>query len=225
MRTTAGSKRLLIPIVVAPLLMAAYLSSCGPQDLPECPHDWDFSKIRVLDSMEKPVPLKTFNGSPLLSGPRLQTNVPEFNDCQRLIVGSGETARYDSLYAVFARESLDETLDIKTPTDKGAAVPLDDTLDIRTRTDTGTAVPIVQTRIDTGTAVPMVEILSIGGTYSKLALKPGFNCLFVFEQGNKWYARMVAFGPEEEDCHSPKPVGALPSYHELSIKRTTPLLD
>ena len=49
MRTTAGSKRLLIPVVVAPLLMAAYLST-RPQDLPECPHDWDFSKIRVHDS-------------------------------------------------------------------------------------------------------------------------------------------------------------------------------
>ena len=31
MRTSAGSKRLLIPIVVAPLLMAAYLSTCQPQ--------------------------------------------------------------------------------------------------------------------------------------------------------------------------------------------------
>ena len=49
MRTTAGSKRLLISIAVAPLLMVAYLSTCGSQRMPECPHDWDFSKIRVYD--------------------------------------------------------------------------------------------------------------------------------------------------------------------------------
>ena len=227
MPTTRWSKGLLILIAVALPFVIAYLLNRSKQRMPECPHDWDFSKIRVRDSAEKLVTLKTVNGSPLLSGPGLQTNVPEFNDCQRLIVGSGETARYDSLYAVFARESLDDTLAIRTRIDTGVVVPKD-----KTRIDTGAAVPMVktgttlpmvQTRVDTGTAFPMVEILSLGGTYSKLALKPGFNCLFVFEQGKKWYARMVAFGPDERDCHSPKPVSALPSYHELSIKRTSAL--
>ncbi|MBP1777704.1 MAG: hypothetical protein H6Q86_3714, partial [candidate division NC10 bacterium] len=98
MRTTAGAKRLLIPIVVAPLLIAAYLSTCGTEDLPECPHDWDFSKIQVVKKGTRvPETLQTFNGSPLLSGPGPQTNVPEFNDCQRLVKGSGEAAQYDSL--------------------------------------------------------------------------------------------------------------------------------
>ena len=65
----------------------------------------------------------------------------------------------------------------------------------------------------------MVEILSLGGTYPQLALEPGFNCLFVFEQGNTWYARMVASGRREGPCHSPKPVSEILSDHELSIKR------
>ena len=124
MRTSAGAKRLLIPIVVAPLLMAAYLSTCGPMTLPECPHDWDFQTILVYNKRaEKLEPLQTLHPS-LLSGPQLQTNVPEFNDCQRLIIGSGDTARYDSLYAVFARDSLDDTLDIKGVLDAGWALPM-----------------------------------------------------------------------------------------------------
>ena len=74
-----------------------------------------------------------------------------------------------------------------------------------------------------GLAFPMVEILSLGGTYSKLALEPGLNCLFVFRRSNKWYAGMVAFVSEERDCHSPRQVSALPSYRELSIKRISAL--
>jgi hypothetical protein len=83
MQTTARSKTLLIPIVMAPLLMAGYLS-CVQGDLPECPHDWDFSKIQVVNPKGELETLQTLNGSPLLSGPGAQTNVPEFNDCQRL---------------------------------------------------------------------------------------------------------------------------------------------
>ena len=192
MPTTVGAKRLLIPIVVAPLLMAAYLSTCGPgpMTLPECPHDWDFSKIQIKRGKEL-VPLQTLNGSPHLSAPQAQTNVPEFNDCQRLIIDSGETARYDSLYAVFAHDSLDDTLKIKSA-------------------------------LDTGAAFPMVEILSLGGNYPQLRIEPGVNCLFVFKTNNEWRARLVAFGSVEQDCHSAKTVNQVLSYHELSIKRTTP---
>ena len=137
MRTTAGSKRLLILVVIAPLLTAG----CGKETLPECPHDWDFSKITVIDRQTKESePLQTVNGSPLLSGPGLQTNVPEFNDCQRLVVREGETARYDSLYAVWARDSMGS---------------MDDTLSIKS----------IKSVLDTGAAFPMVEILSIGGAY------------------------------------------------------------
>jgi hypothetical protein len=191
MRTTAGSKRLLIPIIVAPLLMAGYMATCGKQGLPECPHDWDFSKIQVVGKKTRELEtLQTFNGSPLLSGPQVQTNVPEFNDCQRLVKGSGKTAQYDSLYAVWARDSMADTLSIKTV-------------------------------LDTGAAFPMVEILSLGGTSPQLELEPGFSCLFVFKQGNRWFAKLVAFGPKEDDCHSARSLESVMAYPALSIKRTS----
>jgi len=194
MRTTAGSRRSLILVVIAPLLTAVYLSACGKETLPECPHDWDFGKITVYDTGTKErEPLQTANGSPLLSGPGLQTNVPEFNDCQRLVIGTGEDARYDSLYAVWARDSMGS---------------MDDTLGIKSL-------------LETGAALPMVEILSIGGTYPQLKLEPGFNCLFVAKHGENWSARLVASRSKEEDCRSARPLASLSSYPELSIKRTS----
>jgi hypothetical protein len=94
------------------------------RDLPECPHDWDFSKIQVVNPKGELETLQTLNGSPLLSGPGAQTNVPEFNDCQRLILGSGNTARYDSLYAVWARDSMDDTVYILGALGHGLAFPM-----------------------------------------------------------------------------------------------------
>jgi hypothetical protein len=167
------------------------MSTCGNQGLPECPHDWDFSKIQVVDTnTREPGPLQTFNGSPLLSGPGPQTNVPEFNDCQRLIVGSGKTEHYDSLYAVWARDSVNDTLSIMSA-------------------------------LDSGMAFPMVEILSLGGNYHQLELVPGFSCLFVFKQGNNWFAKLVAFGRIEGDCRSPRPLESIMAYPDLSIRRTS----
>jgi hypothetical protein len=49
---------------------------------------------------------------------------PEFNDCQRLVLGTGETAAYDSLYAVFAHDSLDDTLYIRNALDTDSAFPM-----------------------------------------------------------------------------------------------------
>jgi hypothetical protein len=197
MRTTAGSKRLLIPIVIAPLLITGYVSagketmpvSADKDSMPECPHDWDFSKIQIKNKKNQLVPLQTLNG-PFLSAPQAQTNVPEFNDCQRLVLGKDRAAIYDSLYAVFAHDSLDDSLDITT-------------------------------QLNSGAAFPMVEILSLGGTYSKLRLDPGLSCLFVFKKkNNEWHAKMVAFGSDEQDCHKVRPVRAIASYPELSITRT-----
>jgi hypothetical protein len=190
MRTTEGSRRLLILFVIAPLLVAGSQSTCGKETLPECPHDWDFTKIQIKDQRtEQLTTLTTLNG-PSLSAPQAQTNVPEFNDCQRLVIGTGETARYDSLYAVFAHDSLYDKSNM------------------------------IHVQLDTGAAVPVVEILSLGGTYPQLALQPGLNCLFVFKENDKWRARMAAFGTTERDCHKAREVSEIVSFPELSIRRT-----
>ena len=103
-----GSKRdrskwlLMIPIIIVVLLL---LFRQG-EEIPECPHYWDFSEI---EAPQDTVKLKTIQGD-LLSGPQAQTNVPEFNDCQQLIIVTGKTARYDELYAVFAHDNLDDPL-------------------------------------------------------------------------------------------------------------------
>jgi hypothetical protein len=120
--TIGGAKWLWIFIILVLLLLLLYLAtSC--KERPECPHDWDFTKIQFRDKRERLLKVSTLNG-PNLSGPQAQTNVPEFNDCQRLVIGTGKAARYDSLYAVFAHDSLDDTLHTKTVLDTGAAFPM-----------------------------------------------------------------------------------------------------
>ena len=192
MRTSNWFKALLIPFIVIPaVVVGCYIPDWLSQDRPECPHDWHFGKIRVLDlDSQQVVPLQTANPSGLsVSG--MQTNVPEFNDCQRLIIGTGSSAHYDSLYAVFARDSVDI-----------------DTVHIRNM-------------FDDRVAVPMVEIMSMGGTYEQLSLRPGFNCLFVGKERDRWFARLVRFGPKERDCHTPLPVSHLLGSPQLTIRRTS----
>lgn len=55
---------------------------------PECPHDWDLKREQVPDVAST-------------------INIPEFNDCQRFIVRDRDgTLHYDSLYAIFAADTL-----------------------------------------------------------------------------------------------------------------------
>jgi hypothetical protein len=79
----------------------------------------------------------------------------------------------------------------------------------------------IKTVLDSGAAFPMVEILSIGGNYDQLEIEPGFSCLFVFKQGNDWFAKLVAFGRIEGDCRSPRPLESIMAYPDLSIRRTS----
>ena len=63
---------------------------------PECPHDWD--------SHNQP-PGYITGGRFALPGPI--TNVPEFHDCQKLIVVSGTDKVYGELAAVFVRYQIE----------------------------------------------------------------------------------------------------------------------
>lgn len=106
------------------------------------------------------------------------TDIPEFHDCQRLIV-AGE---YDSLYAIFAAFRLDSLT---------ATFGHDSSLAI----DEGRPYGIV----------PVATIYSHGGKYLPLGIEPGFNCLFLYKTGTganrKWAATMVASeGSTDPDC-------------------------
>jgi hypothetical protein len=192
MPTTNWLKTLLIPLIIILLVLAGFVvPKWWAQGRPECPHDWNFGNIRVpIRDTKETVALQTQSGPNRLSASGAQTNVPEFNDCQRLILGTGGSATYGSLYAVFAWDRMDDSLD--------------------------------HAPLNNGLALPMVEILSVGGTYDQLSIKPGLSCLFVFKKSDTWVAMLVEFGAKEGDCHSPRPLGALPPPHaELAIKRTS----
>jgi len=192
MRTTL-LKSLLTPLAIAAPVIVSSLTGCLNGGRPECPHDWDFGLIQVRDSGSKqPKSVLTLHTG-TLSASGAQTNVPEFNDCQRLIRGTGSNARYDSLYAVFAWDSMDV-----------------DTVGARAA-------------IEADSALPMAEVLSIGGTYEFLGIRPGLSCLFVYRVGDAWRASLVAFGSVERDCHKPVPIASWASLHhtDLAVTRTS----
>jgi len=199
MRTIHGLRSLAFLFVTVSSGLVGYLASCRPTprlgERPECPHDWDFQQIRIRDSQhQKPTPLGLLSPSgTTLSTSGAQTNVPEFNDCQRLIRGTGDTARYDSLYAVFAWD--------------------------RTDADTMGA----KDAIESGKALPMAEVLSFGGTYEFLGIRAGLNCLFVYRTGATWRASLVPFGLDERNCHEPIAVASLDAvaHLDLAVKRTS----
>jgi hypothetical protein len=195
MRTTRWLKASLIPLVIT---FAATGTRARPGDLPECPHDWEFSKIKIrVPKVQRPVSLQPLNTDNRLSAPGYKTNVPEFNDCQRLVWGSGTTAKYGALYAVFAWDHMD-------------------------------SVNLIDSALANNKALPIVEVLSLGGRYQPLSIFPGFSCLFVSLDSGKWVGRLVYFGAVEGDCHEPRPVDELDTvpHAKLSITRTTyPTLD
>jgi hypothetical protein len=135
--------------------------------------------------------LNTVNGVPA-SEPI--TDIPEFHDCQRFVVGGS----YDSLYAIFASFHL-EVIDTLLRADSGAAV--------------------VQGR--SYMIVPAATIYSHGGKYTPLSIEPGFNCLLFHRRMNsdQWQATMVPLGGSSDpDClkHRYDP---LANGKDLKVKR------
>lgn len=81
-------------------ILGCGLSACGPPPEPpvtgertalrECPHTWEFPEEMVREQQI------------LENLTRDKVHVPEYNDCQRFIVGNANSLGYDSLYAIFA---------------------------------------------------------------------------------------------------------------------------
>jgi hypothetical protein len=141
-----------------------------------------------------------------VSGPI--TNVPEFHDCQRFIVGGS----FDSLYAIFARyqlESLPGSLVIPpaTPTKSGGnsgGLVARGAATVPTRSQ-------VVFKLPEGTGYTYAEIYTWGGNYPDLGIQSGFNCLYMFRTDGRWRARMVPIAnlvpsaPQDSGCLAPQP--------------------
>jgi hypothetical protein len=104
-----AAPKLILSIAVAALIPAliAFRISPAVHDrltaaMPECPHNWD--ALEVSKSKKDNQPTMTFTIGPSgLSVSGSITNVPEFHDCQRMVLRNGN---YGPLMAVFAARDL-----------------------------------------------------------------------------------------------------------------------
>ena len=181
--------------------------------MPECPHEWTkFANKQVQDTVVNV-------GSDGLSLSRATTNVPEYNDCQRLIRAPGE---YGPLVAIFAAFRLDSVA-FKLDTLGGpATVMREEPPSIR-----GGEQTIVRTEPVTspeGMGVPFAQIFNHdSAAYPQLGLDPGFNCLYLYWKDLRLEARMVPVQMHEERCAQPFDP-ASPSGKVLTVhRRMTPI--
>jgi hypothetical protein len=132
-----------------------------------------------------------------LSLPGRIATIPEFHDCQRFI-GPGE--QYGSLYAIWVREGLDNTV---FPSRGGGGIPgrADSVGEVRGRIHYGVGDSIVMVtgvRTDSvGVAVALVWSDSL--PYQPLGIQRGFNCLYLYDPP-AWKATMVPVG-EQQNCN------------------------
>lgn len=132
-------------------------------------------------------------------------NIPEYHDCQRFpdSKGSGYTSRY-AIFAAFRLDSLLPDLRYKRDSVLGPS---------------GTSLP----------AVAVATIYTLDGTYPRLGVGPGFNCLFLYAhpfppgtQPTQWGAKMVPRGPNS-NCLDPQLNPFPPSVgKELQVKPSSP---
>jgi hypothetical protein len=146
-------------VILVLLLLVAYLVGCwsyqgkapsiSASERRECPHapgDHDVSKTH-------------------LTTVGLNTDVPEYHDCQRFIVmGANGHLQYDSLFAIYASLGLDS---------------LDDSL------------AALEQRFPADTmAVTAAVIVSDHQSYAPLGIRSDFSCLYLF-RGALWSAVLV----------------------------------
>jgi hypothetical protein len=165
---------------------------------PECPHDRDTVWIAGK-----------------------YTNVPEFHDCQRLILKKASGLIYGELAAVFLGQKVIEgtasvvfkldpsVLSVKIPTGgSSTAVPGVSAVGSFRLSDgviTTTAGGTATTQATTAVATPWVEVVT-EGAYPSLGIGAGFNCMFIVEHKDaagtvlKTDAKMVNVGADEIPC-------------------------
>lgn len=192
------NRRLLFLLILPASAWA--LSGCAGPERPECPHTWNFPQIarslRVRDLTLHLGPGMGPMGDQVSVAPGT-TDIPEFHDCQRLIVSKSVPEKYDSLYALFGGGLLDSLF-------RDSLILNPDTGEVK--------------------AYPVAEIFSYNGTYPALAISPLWNCLFLAVRQNGWVAVMRNDGEDEGDCRTPVLLSALAqgSATLLEVHRDAP---
>jgi hypothetical protein len=152
--------------------------------LPECPQFGEWSKVFRGDKRQ--FPGVAANG--LLSLPKINTDVPEFHDCQKFVIHKKTGKRYSSLFAIFARDSLDSLAQRFNAIKPGDSV--------LTQADTSRAVTA-------GAPLAVAEVLAVDSAYHPLGILAGFNCLFLYgdlSTASGLAAKMVPVGGSEQQC-------------------------
>lgn len=148
----------------------------------QCPHTWSFGRSDSAENIKGSL-IKLTNG---------HIDVPEYNDCQRFIVGDSAAPRYDSIFAIFETRI--------------------GTLEQRLR----------EFHLDTAmTRGISAAVIYAEGNYGPLSIERGFNCLVVKQMGSspnsEWQAFMRSVAAPK-DCDGVVDVSHAPRLHVL---RTT----
>ena len=176
---------------------------------PECPHD-------LAERYAKADSTLVVLASGELVVPGWQSNVPEFNDCQRFrmrdvttgqLVSSRSvgTLGYDSLFAVFAARNLDSVYaaaEASSNRRKGASDENGQLVESDRRGKSGTAAPIIgNTTSMNWTNGIIVGVVLAEGDYPYLGLRRGLNCVLLRRPAAGSYeARVVPVGKRDDVC-------------------------
>lgn len=163
----------LLLIVLGDLAVSTGTLASGVPMLDECGHDHpDSIKLQLIAAI---------------------IDVPEFHDCQRLIVRKNGALRYEGMTAVFASQALGNfEADMRrryVATTGNAA-----NTTIAAPPPNAPAPNLVQPGVEGASAIPVAIVLAERG-YDALRIKPGLNCLYIWFTVNvdtTWLARMVA---------------------------------
>lgn len=190
--------------VIAAALGCERLSALRGRDAETgpCPHYWSlFFKNRGLEP------------GAFLAGPQL--DVPEYNDCQRLLVhksGHPDTAftnlKFDSVAAIWARADISNVYQQEVPIGDASGRPFYDAL---------------QSPNPATTRVTAIAQIWTTGDYAPLGIVKGFDCivlqwepLVVPSEKPNYHAFMVHV-PNQKDCATPLDIPA--SYaHNLGAR-------
>ncbi|MEP7324935.1 MAG: hypothetical protein ABI836_03215 [Gemmatimonadota bacterium] len=197
MRATAkqrSSIQLLLAVVIVSITVIIACSS--PKKItasdvrPECPQD------SIAIYVENPEERGTFLILSSLTLAGDHAKVPEYNDCQRFIMGSGNT--YGPLVAIWAAEHLDS---------------LQDSLQ-----------QLQENMNNSQMALAAAEIHNYDAAYAPLHIQHDFSCLYVWTEligsqnpASNWRARIVPVGPNEPNCAKPVPFDSLGGW-ELQVQ-------